>query len=89
MTKLDDLLAKKAQLDERIKQIKQRDQAQKRKDDTRRKVLLGSWLIKEMESDPVKSSEVLASMDSYLTKNKDRTLFDLAVLDDEKSTYPQ
>ena len=88
MTKSAENIEKKieAQL-ERLKQLKAQKQAiearertkqkeQQRKDDTRRKILLGSYLIKKMQNEANKE-KILAELNEYLTENRDRQLFDL------------
>jgi regulator of protease activity HflC (stomatin/prohibitin superfamily) len=88
MTKSAETLEKKieAQL-EKLKQLKARKQAiearerskqkeQERKDDTRRKILLGSYLIKKMQNEANKE-KILAELNEYLTEDRDRQLFDL------------
>ena len=89
MTKAAETLEKKieAQL-EKLKQLKARKQAiearekskqkeQERKDDTRRKILLGSYLIKKMNANEANKEKILAELNDYLTENRDRQLFDL------------
>ena len=88
MTKAAETLEKKieAQL-EKLKQFKARKQAiearerskqkeQERKDDTRRKILLGSYLIKKMQNEANKE-KILAELNEYLTEDRYRQLFDL------------
>ena len=88
MTKSAENIEKKieAQLD-KLKQLKAQKQAiearertkqkeQQRKDDTRRKILLGSYLIKKMQNEANKE-KILAELNEYLTENRDRQLFDL------------
>ena len=89
MTKAAQNLEKKieAQL-EKLKQLKARKQAiearekskqkeQERKDDTRRKILLGSYLIKKMNANEANKEKILDELNDYLTENRDRLLFDL------------
>ena len=89
MTKAAETLEKKieAQL-EKLKQLKARKQAiearerskqkeQERKDDTRRKILLGSYLIKKMQSNEANKEKIIAELNEYLTEDRDRQLFDL------------
>jgi membrane protein involved in colicin uptake len=75
------------QQEERLKQLKAQKQAkdarekakqkeQDRKDDTRRKILAGSFLLKQME-DEAKKTKILADLNEYLTEDRDRKLFDL------------
>ena len=88
MTKSAENIEKKieAQL-EKLKQLKAQKHAiearertkqkeQQRKDDTRRKILLGSYLIKKMQNEANKE-KILAELNEYLTENRDRQLFDL------------
>ena len=72
---------------EKLKQLKAQKQAiearertkqkeQERKDDTRRKILLGSYLTKKMQNEANKE-KILAELNEYLTENRDRQLFNL------------
>ena len=72
---------------ERLKQLKAQKLAleakekkriaeQQRKEDTRRKILLGSYLIKKMENEQDKE-KILAELNEYLTEDRDRKLFNL------------
>jgi hypothetical protein len=89
MTKSAENIEKKieAQL-EKLKQLKAQKQAiearektkqkeQQRKDDTRRKILLGSYLIKKMQNEANKE-KILAELNEYLTEDRDRLLFGLS-----------
>ncbi|WP_180054158.1 mobilization protein, partial [Acinetobacter sp. YH12236] len=49
---------------------------QQRKEDTRRKILLGSYLLKKMENEQNKE-KILAELNEYLTEDRDRKLFGL------------
>ena len=93
MTKYAENIEKKieAQL-EKLKQLKAQKQAiestektkqkeQERKDDTRRKILLGSYLIKKMNANEANKEKILAELNEYLTEDRDRQLFDLLILD--------
>ncbi|MFH4113335.1 mobilization protein [Acinetobacter baumannii] len=84
---LDYLNEKIAKQEERLKQLKVQKQAtiarekakqkeQDRKDDTRRKILLGSYLLKKMENEENKE-KILAEMNEYLTQERDRKLLNL------------
>ena len=76
-----------AKQEERLKQLKAQKQAkdarekakqkeQDRKNDTRRKILLGSYLLKKMENEANKE-KILAEINEYLTEDRDRKLFNL------------
>ena len=73
LEKLKQLKAQKQAIEAR-ERIKQKEQ--QRKDDTRRKILLGSYLIKKMQNEANKE-KILAELNEYLTENRDRQLFDL------------
>ena len=89
MTKSAENIEKKieAQL-EKLKQLKAQKQViearerikkkeQDRKDDTRRKILLGSYLIKKMNANEANKEKILADLNEYLTEDRDRQLFNL------------
>lgn len=87
MMKVESLEQQIAKQEERLKQLKAQKQAvlvrekakqkeQERKDDTRRKILLGSYLLKKMENEANKE-KILAEMNEYLTEERDRKLFKL------------
>jgi PP-loop superfamily ATP-utilizing enzyme len=76
-----------AKQEEHLKQLKAQKQAiearekakqkvQERKNDTRRKILLGSFLLKQMENEAQKQ-KILADLNQYLTEDRDRKLFGL------------
>ena len=88
MTKSAENIEKRieAQL-EKLKQLKAQKQAiaarertkqkeQQRKDVTRRKILVGSYLIKKMQNEANKE-KILAELNEYLTEDRDRKLFNL------------
>ena len=89
MIKLADSLDKKIEAQvEKLKQLKAQKQAvdarertkqkqQERKDDTRRKILLGSYLIKKMNDNEANKEKILADLNEYLTEDRDRQLFNL------------
>jgi len=94
MTKSTENIEKKieAQL-EKLKQLKAQKQAiearertkqkeQERKDDTRRKILLGSYLIKKMQSNEANKEKILAELNDYLIGDRDRILFGLTLVNE-------
>ena len=94
MTQSAESIEKKieAQL-EKLKQLKAQKQAiearekkkiseQQRKDETRKKILLGSYLLKEME-DETQKIKILANLNTYLTQDRDRKLFDLPNIEEK------
>lgn len=84
---IENIEQKIAKQEERLKQLKAQKQAalarekkkisdQQRKDDTRRKILLGSYLLKKMQNE-VNREKILAELNEYLTEDRDRKLFNL------------
>ena len=85
--KVESLEQKIAKQEERLKQLKAQKQAvlarekkkitdQQRKEDTRRKILLGSLALKKMENEQDKE-KILADLKEYLIEDRDRKLFGL------------
>jgi hypothetical protein len=81
---IENLEQKIEKQEERLKQLKAQKQAiearekkkiseQQRKDETRKKILLGSYLLKEME-DETEKTKILANLNTYLTQDRDRKL---------------
>ncbi len=54
-----------------------KNNSKKRKEDTRRKILLGAYLMEMMKNDNHLKSQVMNGLDQYLEKKIDRELFDL------------
>ena len=50
---------------------------QERKDDTRRKIILGSFFMYFVEQNNLDHAAMLKMLDNYLTRPHDRKLFDL------------
>ena len=82
----DSLDHKIAKQQEKLKQLQAQKQAivnrekakqkeQERKDDLRRKILLGSYLLKKMENEANKE-KILAELNEYLTEDRDKKLFE-------------
>ena len=82
------------QFEEKLKQLKAQKKLkenrerrklkeQERKDNTRRKILLGAFYLSRMEKDEQFRQHVLRSIDGYLTADRDRKLFGLPELGSE------
>ena len=67
---------KKARRQALVNREKAKQKEQERKDETRRKILLGSYLLKKME-DEAEKQKILAEINEYLTEDQDRKLFNL------------
>lgn len=78
MTKrLEQLLKKREELNAQIQEIKARETQEKRKEDTRKKILLGALMIEMMERGELDSDKIRKRLDGFLTRELDRKLFDL------------
>ena len=79
--RLKALEQKQAQIKAQIQALKARDTAQERKDDTRRKVLLGGFVLAQMKKNGIgvqlMTYESVRFMDT-LNNDRDRVLFGLA-----------
>ncbi len=81
--KLAELQEKQRQIAERIKTENARIQSQKRKEDTRRKILAGSVALNHADHDPEFRAMLNAQIDKNVTRDDDRALFGLAPLKGE------
>jgi large subunit ribosomal protein L7/L12 len=59
-----------------IRLMQNREQSKERKDNTRRKILIGSYYLEHANKNNSFDS-VVKLMDNYLTRDSDRILFDL------------
>ena len=80
--RLDDLLKKREQLNAQIHQEKNKQSQQKRKEDTRRKILLGALMMEMMKKGELDEKKILKRLDGFLTKEMERKLFDLTLINE-------
>jgi len=77
-----------AQLEEKLRQLKERQQAvearqrtlesrRKRKDDTRRKILVGAIVLAKVEQGEIPPERLRSWLEGALTRDDDRHLFGL------------
>ena len=76
--KLAALTAKRDQINAQIQALKAKEQAQKRKEDTRRKVLIGAVVLKMLKTGEMSQERLTAMLDKNLDSDQDRMLFDLS-----------
>ena len=79
------LKQRQKQLAARIASMEAREKSNERKKDTRRKILIGAYyldLARKMDT----MNELANTLDTYLTRESDRALFGLPVLEEEKKT---
>jgi large subunit ribosomal protein L7/L12 len=77
--RLEQLLKKKEQIENRIQLLKSKENEKKRKEETRKKILLGAWVMHQVEQGYLEKEEVLLGLDKFLTRPIDRQLFGLKV----------
>ena len=75
--RLDGLTEKRDQINAQIQAIKSREQAQKRKGDTRRKILIGGVVLKIVKTGEMKKEWLDQILDLNLDSERDRVLFGL------------
>ncbi|VWC46013.1 hypothetical protein BAR24066_07368 [Burkholderia arboris] len=74
--KLAELLKKQEQINQQIQALKQRESAEERKKDTRRKILLGGVVLAKVKRGDWPYQQLLDLIDGDLTADRDRALFD-------------
>ena len=81
---LERLKEQREKINARIQQQEARLKTSERKKDTRRKILIGSYFL----DNAIKNGtfeEIKQKLDSFLTRNSDRVLFDLPEFVEEKN----
>lgn len=77
--KLQKLMEKKQKIQKQLNAIMARENKQKRKDDTRKKILIGSVVLAESKINEKTAEWLQKILDKRITKDADRKLFDLPV----------
>jgi hypothetical protein len=86
-SRLDVLKKKKEQLNARIQKLESLEKVRERKQDTRRKILIGSYFLDKAKQEGA-LFDLYQQMDKYIKRNVDRELFQLA-LDQEESSVQE
>jgi hypothetical protein len=86
--KLKKLEEQAEQLKARIASEKAKITNQARKDDTRRKILVGAYFIEQAEHEGT-MEELIKKIDPFLTREKDRLLFGLSAKPGSKTSKPK
>lgn len=76
MDRLEKLQQRESQLKARIASAQARDKKQRRKNETRQKILVGAFFLEQYKKHG-KMAALIKRMDEYLIRDKDRALFDL------------
>jgi len=77
---LEKLKAQRDALNARIIAAEARARVSERKKDTRRKILVGAFYLDQAQGNPSQWAELQQRMDSYLSRDSDRQLFQLPAL---------
>lgn len=93
--KLEKLMARKAALaaeqaaaTAKLRAVEAKISQRERKDETRRKILLGSYLLAKIKQDEKAKAAMLKELSVYLIREDDRKLFGLLPLPPEKPALP-
>ena len=78
--RLQRLKEQKDVLDARIQQIRAKEKMKERKLDTRRKIVVGAFILSKMDKDPAFEQQVLSKLEKTLRREIDRELFDFPKL---------
>ena len=74
MTQLEKLKKQKEILDARIQQAESRFKVKERKEDTRRKILIGAFMMEKLKKEE-KFDAMIDELNGFLTRTSDRKLF--------------
>lgn len=83
--KLSQLSQRKARLEKQLARANDQYVDQLRKDLTRRKILLGSLMLRDAMLDPALEEQLRNRLDEYLKKSSDRALFGLSIVKEAQS----
>ena len=83
-SQLEKLIQQKMQLDERIKLAKTKSNMKVRKQETRRKILVGAAILAAIEAGRVKKDSIIKLVDEFVTRDKDREFFGLEKRDGQE-----
>ena len=83
VTQLQKLKKQKEILDARIQQAESRFKVKERKEDTRRKILIGAFMMEKLKKEE-KFDSMVKELDGFLTRNTDRILFGMNCLSTHK-----
>ena len=76
-SKLEQLLRKQEELKAQIRQEKNKLDQQERKNDTRRKILLGALMMDMIKQGELDEKKISQKLDGFLSRDTDRKLFAL------------
>ena len=83
-TNIDKLKEQRRILDARIQAAEARQKVSERKNDTRRKILIGSYYLEKSKKEN-QLEQIKILMNDYLKRNSDRSLFELPNITESKT----
>ena len=84
ISQIEKLKRQKEIIEARLQQAEARHKHRERKEETRRKILLGAYFLDKLRKEGTLES-VKQELEVFLTRNSDRKLFDLPLLENEKA----
>ena len=89
-SRIEKLEKQRAQIDAQLKAARARDKAQRRKDDTRRKIITGALALEHAQRNPDSdfTRTMLRLIQEGVKTNRDRALFDLDPLPQDQAAQP-
>ncbi len=76
-SKLDQLTKKREELNAQIQALKAKENQKKRKDETRKKILIGGVVMKMLKTGEMPQERLNQLLDKHLEKKTDRELFQI------------
>lgn len=83
--RIEKLAEKRRQLAFEIDRMRAAEAAEERRRDARRKILVGSMVLAQVERGEWPQERLLAALDRHLTRSHDRALFELAPREESAS----
>lgn len=84
--RLDDLMKKQEQINKQIETLQKQEAETQRKEDTRRKVLIGAAILDAIEKKEWSDAQLKALMSKFLIRSTDRKLFGLPAIESSDRT---
>ena len=84
LSALERLEKKQAELKAQIQNLKARTRKESERQQTRRKILVGAYYLEQAEKTNT-YEDIRIIMSGFLTRNSDRTLFDLPLLEETQA----
>ena len=82
LSQIEKLKLQKQKLEAKIQQAELRHKSRERKEETRRKILLGAYFLDQLRQNGTLDS-IKNELDGFLKRNSDRALFNLPMLENE------